>query len=193
MKRTSKLIRKFLVGATISLVVSIMFLEIGSQYYQCPDTGQNNADVLACHSSHYPVDPEQMQMIQALSEAQRQGTEASKKELDQIINLVKYEEMGGLNGVACGNGMLFVRDNLSEEAKYFVARHELEHAFRWKGVNLECSKEEYCATMIAAKIYPVGFIETILSSLYLSASESPTVWCFLFGSWRIFREYILGW
>jgi hypothetical protein len=184
---------KFLVGATIFFVVSIIFLETGSKYYKCPDSGQSYSNVLACDPNHYPVDPEQMRRILVISEAQRQGIEPSREDLDQVINVVKYEDISGLNGIACGNGMLFVRDDLSNEAKDFVGRHELEHAFRRNGVNLECQKEEYCATMSAAKIYPVGFIETILSSLYLSASESPTVWCFLFGSWRIFRAYVLGW
>jgi len=192
MNRISKRTVKILVGAIMFFVVSIIFLETGSKYYECPDTGPHYRKLFACDSNHYSVDPEQMQMIQALSEAQRQSAEPSREDLDQVINFVKYEEMGGLNGVACGNGMLFVRDNLSSEGKYFVARHALEHAFRRNGVNLDCSKEEYCATMAAAKIYPVGFIETILSSLSLSASESPTVGCFLFGSWRIFRAFILG-
>lgn len=185
--------KKILAGAAIFILIGILFLETGSKFYQCPGRAKNFNSILVCDPGHYPVDAEQMQTIQILGEAERQGNEPSREDLDRVINFVDYEEMPGLNGVACGNGMLFVRDNLSGEARYFVARHELEHAFRSNGGNPDCSKEEYCATMRAARIYPIGFIETIYSSLAIGARESPTIWCFLFGSWRVFRAYILGW
>ncbi len=193
MKRTSKLLRTFLVCTTILLVVSIFFLETGSRYYECPYMGQNCSDILVCDPNYYPVRQEKIQMIQALIESKGQGTEPSREDLDKIINQVKYEDMMGLNGILCGSGMVFVRGNLRDEGKYFVARHELEHLFIRKGVNTECLDEEQCAMLNAARIYPIGFIETVLSSIYLSAKESPTVWCFLFGSWTIFREDILAW
>jgi hypothetical protein len=185
--------KKILAGGAIWLLLAILFLEMGSRFYQCPGRANNYNSVLVCDPGRYPVDPGQMQTVQSLSMAERQGTEPSREDLERVVNFVDYEDMPGLNGVACGNGMLFVRDNLGGEAKYFVARHELEHAFRRNGVNLDCSKEEYCATMSAARIYPAGFMETIFSSLAMSARESPTIWCFLFGSWRAFRAYVLVW
>ena len=174
-------------------VIAVTFLEIGSRYYKCPSTGCDCSDTLVCDPNHYLVNQEKIQTIQGIVELKRQGTEPSRKDLNQIINLVAFDEIYGLNGILCGNDMIFVRDNLSTEGKYYVARHELEHLFLRNGINTECNDNEQCATINAAKIYPLGFVETILSSLYVSASESPTVWCFLFGSWRIFRTYILTW
>ena len=186
-----KLIGRFLIGATALAIVSTPVLELGSRYYECPAKGEA-ADWSVCNPYQYPVDAAQLRMIRDLGEAKKKGAEPSREDLDQIMNLVEYEDMNGLNGAACGDGMLFVRSNLGREGRYFVARHELEHAFRNRGIGLECSEEEQCATLVAAGAYPVGFIETVVSSLYLSATDSPTFWCFLFGSWIIFRAYILG-
>ena len=193
MKRTTKLLRKFLIGTTVFIIVVVAFLDTGSRYYKCPVTDQQPRNVLVCNLNYYSVNQNKIQTIQTIIELKQQGIEPSREDLDQAINSVKYEDMPGLNGIVCGSDMIFVRDNLSDEGKYFVARHELEHVFIRNGMNKECNKEEYCATMSAAKIYPVGSIETILSSLYISVQESPTVWCFLFGSWNIFRAYILAW
>ena len=192
MKRISRLLRKFLAGGAILFVVSIIFLEAGSRYYKCPPTDQNPSSDKVCNPSHYPVNQIKVHTLQVLIEAKRQGAEPSREDLDQIINLVKYEDMPGLNGAFCGNGMVFVRNDLGDEGKYYVARHELEHLLVENGVTNECYDEEQCAMLNAAKIYPVGFVQTILSSLYISAKESPTVWCYLFGSWFIFRAYLLG-
>ena len=193
MKKTSKLLRKFFITITVLFVIVVTFLEIGSWYYKCPSTDCDCSGTLVCDPNHYPVNQEKVQTIQGLVELKRQGTEPSREDLNQIINPVNFEEIYGLNGVLCGNDMVYVRDNLSAEGKYYVARHELEHLFLRNGINTECSDKEQCAMLNAAKIYPVGFVETILSSLYLSAKESPTIWCFLFGSWRIFRMHILTW
>jgi len=192
-KKTPKLLRKIVIGVTVFFVIAVTFLETGSRYYKCPSTGCDCSDILVCDPNHYPVNQEKVQTIQGLIELKRQGIEPSRKDLDQIINLVEFEEIYGLNGVLCGSDMVFVRDNLSAEGKYYVVRHELEHLFLRNGINIECSDKEQCAMLNAAKVYPVGFVETILSSVYLSAKESPTVWCFLFGSWRIFRTHILTW
>jgi len=186
-----KVLRKFFIGASIFIVAFIIFLEIGSRHYECPATDQSPQEVLVCDPHYFPVDQIKTQAIQKIVESKRQGREPSRQDLDRAINTEKYENMPGLNGIACGDGMIFVRDNMSSQEKYFVARHELEHIFRRNGMNVECGKEEYCATMIAAKAYPAGFAATILSSLYISSKESPTVWCFLFGSWNVFREYVI--
>ncbi|GEM_PF-1615260 len=193
MKRTSKLLRNFFISIIVFIVAIIVFLEIGSKYYKCPISDQPPQNIFVCDSNYYSVNQRKLQTIQRLIELKQQGIEPSREDLDQVINVVKYEDMPGLNGVLCGDGMIFVRDSLSNEGKYFVARHELEHAFIHNGVDTECENDEYCATMSAVKVYPIGFVETVLSSLYLAAKESPTIWCFLFGSWRIFRTYIFPW
>ncbi len=192
MKRVFGLIKKLLVGATILLAAGTLFLEVGSRVYRCPGAGKYGPDMSVCNADEHAVNPQQLEMIQRLSEASRSGVEPSRESLDQVINLVDYEDMRGLNGVICGDGMIFVRGNLGRDARYFVARHELDHAFGIGGPGPACSPGEYCATMHAAAFYPLGFIETIVSSLYISATEAPTVWCWLFGSWAIFRTYILG-
>jgi hypothetical protein len=189
--KTTRILMKFLITAAMFTIAVIAFMEIGSKYYKCPAGGSPRRR-LVCDPI-YPVDQNKAQSLQAIMELKQQGIEPSRQDLDEAIYLAKYEEMGGMNGTVCPMDMIFVRDNLGGEGKYFVARHELEHVFIRNGMNQDCKKEEYCATMSAARSYPVGFIETILSSLSISAKESPTVWCFLFGSWSIFREYILGW
>lgn len=193
MQKATKRFRKFLFGAILCIAAFIVFLEIGSKNYVCPITEQDVSEALVCNPNSYPVDQAKARAIQVLFESKRQGREPSREDLDRVINLVSAADMPGLNGVECGNGMIFIRDNLGNEARYFVARHELEHAFRSLGMSRECSKEEYCATISAARVYPVGFIETIFASLYASFKASPTVWCFLFGSWKIFRSYIFPW
>ena len=191
-KKTPKLL-KFFIGVTVFFVIALAFLEIGSRYYKCPSTDCDCSGTLVCDPNYYPVNQEKIQIIHGLVELKRQGIEPTREDLDQIINLVTFEEIYGLNGILCGSDMVFVRDNLSAEGKYYVARHELEHLFLCNGINTDCNDNEQCAMLNAAKVYPIGFVETILSSVYLSAKESPTVWCFLFGSWRILRTDILGW
>ena len=193
MKKTPRRLRKIFIAATVSFVVAVSFLEIGSRYYECPSTDCDCSGTLVCDPKHYPINQEKVQTIQGLVELKRQDTEPAREDLDQIINLVEFEEIYGMNGVLCGSGMVFVRDNLGSEGRYYVARHELEHLFLRNGINTDCNDKEQCAMLNAAKVYPVGFVKTILSSVYLSAKESPTIWCFLFGSWRIFRAHILAW
>ena len=192
MTRLSVRLRKFLLGASLLAVAAIAFLEIGSRCYHCPVADQALADPSVCDPDVYPPDQEQLQRIQAAVEAKRAGAEPSRADLERMVERVDYHAIMGLNGVACGNGMVFVRMGLPGQAGYYVARHELEHIFLREGVSAACPEEETCAMWRAARVYPLGFVETILSSLYLSARESPDIGCFLFGSWRIFREHILG-
>jgi hypothetical protein len=124
MKKISRLFRKFFIAGTVLVVVAVAFLEIGSRSYECPSTGRDCSDILVCDPNYYPVNQEKIQSIHGLAELKRQGTEPSREDLDQIINLVEFEEIYGLNGVLCGNDMVFVRDNLGAEGKYYVARHE---------------------------------------------------------------------
>ena len=169
------------------------FLELGSRFYDCPDTGQPVQQVVVCNAGYDPASQGKLQSIQAIVAARLHGSEPTSDELMGAVELVNYEDMPGFNGLACSDGMIFVRNSLGRQGRYFVARHELEHIFMRNGTDPACSNPEYCATMAAVRIYPLGFLETILSSIYLSASESPTIWCFLFGSWSIFRANILPW
>ena len=191
MSRPGRRKRRLVIPIVSLTVGGIILLEIGSRYYHCPATAQLPEPTVVCDAGYYPASQGKLQTIQAIIESKGQGMEPSRADLEKAANFVKYEDMPGLNGVACGNGLIFVRDNLGNEGRYFVARHELQHLFARNGVDQQCSQKEYCATITAARMYPVGFVETVLSSLYISASESPTVWCFLFGSWSVFRTYLL--
>jgi hypothetical protein len=191
MKKITKLIKRSFTVSVVLFIAGIIFLEIGSRNYEFPISSRISTGTLLCNSENQS----KIQVVQVVVEQRRLGKEPSREDLEKASTSVKNENMVGLNGVACTNDMIFLRESLSGEAKLFVARHEMEHVFRKDGVGDDCgsSDEEYCATISAAKRYPIGFIETIFSSLYTSAKESPTIWSFLFGSWKIFRMYIFPW
>ncbi len=193
MRKTAKSLGSFFSWAAAFMLAVVVFLELGSRYYTCPSSGQTYPTSMICNRGIHPINQSKVGAVQGLILLRRMGFEPSRQDLDRAINLVKYADMEGLNGIDCGDGMIFVRDNLGVEGKYYVARHELEHELLNHGVDPWCSNPEYCATWRAAKVYPIGFLETILSSLYIASTAYPTVWCFLFGSWRIFRVFILGW
>ena len=182
---------KFFLGCIAVVFFLILFLELGSRYYQCLSLDQST-ETRACNLSNYPVDENKIQIIRELVERELQGNKPTRDDLIKAVIFVDYKEIYGLNGAAC-NGMVFVRDNLPDEGKLFVARHELEHIFQDYGINHGCNEGDYerCATREAAKEYPIGFIETIVSSLILSFQESSTIWCSLFGSWYIFTHFVL--
>ena len=111
-------------------------------------------------------------------------------QLEEVLIDVPLEDMPYMNGVFC-NGMVYVSQRLSPSSRLYVARHELEHYFQSQGVVGDCEDWELCATWVAAREYPWGFITTITSSLKEAYRLSPSFWDFLFSSWKLFKIYLL--
>jgi hypothetical protein len=189
MKKVRRLAVFLAGGMVLLLILFIVFLEIGSRVYQCPYTAQCPI-ILVCDPSFYLIDEEKGRLMQDLIESRGLDIDPSTEDLERVMTVAPEKDMAGVNGVACGGG-IFVRESLGREGRRFVARHELEHIFQQNGFGGNCSKWEFCATLVAAMAYPQGFVETVISSLVISLKESPTFWCFLFGSWEIFKAYLL--
>jgi hypothetical protein len=170
--------------------VFILYLEEGSRSHYC-EVGTCAPPPKVCNPDHYPINNNVINEIARLVDMKSSGIEPDRGELMHAVILAPYSDMIGANGVYC-NGMIFVRENLGAAGQAFVARHELSHAFQSAHVEGDCSTNyENCATLIAAGQFPVGFVETVISSLALSYKETKDKQCFLFGSWKIFRYYIL--
>ena len=174
----------------ITLVGGILFLELGSRlYYENPQEVFTQPPAPVCDPIQYPPDPAKLAALEDLLEVSRQGRRVTREELEDVLVAAPQEDMPSMNGVFC-SGMVIVSQRLSPSARYYVARHELEHYFQIQGLNADCEDWELCATWGAAREYPWGFITTITSSLWESA-RSTSFWSFLFGSWEIFKVYLL--
>lgn len=138
----------------------------------------------------FSYDPEQQQLIDEIMEKRSAGESIAKEEYRSAMDLLVYEAppelLGNVNGVVCRGSVAFVRDSLPEQARNFVARHELEHLFQTSRENQEVS-----ANIAAGKEYPSGLLSTIVSSLV--EAKSKLSWCcFLKSSWFAFKLYFLG-
>jgi len=169
--------------------IFIFYLEEGSKTYVC-EVEKRSCYLKVCDTQYYPIDQNKIKKINELIELKNADIEPSRIQLMEAITIAPYSDMEGVNGVFCNNS-IFVRDNLSYEGQLFVARHELSHAFQSALLGESCTNNESCATINSAISYPMGFIETVISSLVISFNDSTDKQCFLFGSWKIFRYYIL--
>jgi hypothetical protein len=170
------------------IMLSVAYLEYGSNHNSC--TYSSGEYVYVYNSNYYPFNQQNYERINELIRMKRLGIEPSREELLNSVIIVPYEDMKGVNGTYYHKN-IYIRDNLSENAKAFVARHELDHVFQENIIDYYCdNNEEYCATMNAAKYYPIGLLETITSSLITAYDNYPDKQCFFFGSWKIFRYYI---
>ncbi|MFO8036548.1 MAG: hypothetical protein R6U57_07985 [Anaerolineales bacterium] len=191
MKKTLKLIGRILLGGLILLVAFVFFLEIGTRRYVKNRVPLGTIEFVVCDESKYPIDEEKIRVLDGLVQARKEGHEITREDLDAAMIVVREEDMTRINGVYC-NGLIYVSEALPERAMYYVARHELEHVFQHKGVTRVCENDEYCANWIAGSEYPLGLLQTIVSSLVRAYRLYPSVWAFLYGSWRIFKVYFLG-
>ncbi|MBS3751083.1 MAG: hypothetical protein KGY39_06210 [Anaerolineales bacterium] len=191
MKKKRKLLGKVFLGVLLLLVAFVLFLEIGSRRYMKKHVPQRSFDFVVCDQSKYPVDEDKIQVLKGLVGARREGQAITQEDLNRAMIVVREEDMTHINGVYC-NGLIYVSEALPEKAMYYVARHELEHVFQHRGVARECDNDEFCANWIAGSEYPLGLLQTIFSSLIRAYHLYPSVWVFLYGSWRIFRYYFLG-
>ncbi len=185
------------IWSPILLIVGIISLELYTDNCNCvvpPETAERITTVPICEdgSDDYPFayNAEQRQLIDEVIEKRSLGESITKAEYREAMDLLVYEvspeQLGGLNGVVCRQGVAFVRESLPELAKQHVARHELEHLFQTTDVNREVE-----ATIAASKEYPIGLLATIVSSL-IAAKEDLSWCCFLKSSWAIFKLYFLG-
>ncbi len=191
MVNTWKVIGKIFFGVLILLGAFVLFLEIGSRRYVKNRVPRGSIEFEVCDESKYPVDEEKIRILEALVEARREGRDITQEDLGAALIVVREEDMARINGVYC-NGLIYISEALPERAMYYVARHELEHVFQHKGVTRGCENDEYCANWIAGSEYPLGLLQTIFSSLVRAYRLYPSLWAFLFGSWRIFKVYFLG-
>lgn len=174
----------------VLLIGGILFLELGSRLYYEDETEVFTLPPAAvCDPVRYPPDPAKLAALEELLDVRLEGRRINPQELERALVPVPQEDMPGLNGVFC-SGMVIVSQRLSPSARLYVARHELEHYFQIEGLDGDCQDWELCATWGAAREYPWGFITTISSSLWASA-RSGSIWDFLFGSWEIFKVYLL--
>jgi len=117
------------------------------------------------------------------------GARVSKQEYRSLFEVLIVEvdrkDIGGNNGVACGQWGYVARD-LSGSAKVFVRRHELAHIL---GVG-----DEFQANKEAALEYPFGFVQTVILSTWrgLTNRDRPFV-CNIVSLWTSFKEYCLPW
>jgi hypothetical protein len=171
----------------------ILYLELGSRLYFGRQTIEDPgpaAPAPVCDLEHYPPDPRKGAVLEELIQIRSRGDGITPLDLDRAITLVPQSEMPGLNGVLC-NDMIFLSQRLEGPARYYVARHELEHVFQQAGLDPQCRDRELCATWKAAAEYPLGLVAAIGSSLREAYRSYPSMQEFLFGSWLVFKYYLL--
>jgi len=169
----------------------ILFFELGSRLYFEGDMETISVPSPAvCDPAIYPPDPDKLAALEDTQETRRLGDRITPVQLESVLVAAPQEDMPGINGVYC-NGMVYISQRLAPSARRYVARHELEHYFQFQGLDEDCQDWELCATWGAAREYPWGLLTTITSSLRESLRLSPSFWDFLFGSWTIFKIYLL--
>jgi hypothetical protein len=192
-----KRLKKTLIWSVFLLIFGIAGLELYTNRCNCivpSETAARLTAVPICEngSDEYPFtyDADQSRLIDEIIEKRSMGEPITKAEYREAMDLLVYEvppeQLGGVNGVVCRQGVAFVRNSLPELAKQHVARHELEHLFQVTDANREVE-----ATIAASKEYPIGLLATIVSSLIM-AKEDLSWCCFLKSSWAIFKLYFLG-
>ncbi len=193
------LLKKALLWSPILLISSIFGLELYTHNCNCTvpvatSIEELNFTIPICEQDigTYPFsyDSEQRQLIDEIMAKRNAGEQVNKEEYRSAMDSLVYEAppelLGNVNGVVCRGGVAFVRDSLPEQARRFVARHELEHLFQTSREN-----QEILANLAAGKEYPLGLISTVVSSLVEAKSKLP--WCcFLKSSWFAFKLYFLG-
>lgn len=192
-------LKKALLWSPFLLIFGIVGLELYTRNCNCTvpvatRVEDLNFTIPICEQDigAYPFayDSEQRQLIDEIMEKRNAGEPVTKEEYRSAIDTLVYEAppelLSRVNGVVCRGGVAFVRDSLPEQAKRFVARHELEHLFQTTREN-----QELDANIAAGKEYPIGLISTVVSSLTEAKSKLP--WCcFLKSSWFAFKLYFLG-
>jgi len=192
MEKALKLLFKILLVFTLVLGVLIMALEISSRRLNPTQEPPRPPEFLACDTNRYPPDQEKIDFLAVLVEKQLQGLPITQEDLDRSMYLVPNHDMVGINGLFC-NGMIIISERLPIGARYYVARHELEHLFQSAGVAVDYQDMEFSAHWVATREFPLGLIHTVISSLVGAYQLSPSTWAFLVNIWVMFKFYFLGW
>ena len=192
MEKVLKLFFKILLGITLVLGVLILALEISTRRLNPSQEPPRPPKFLACDTTRYPPDQEKIAFLAVLVEKQLQGLPITQEDLDRSMYLVPNHDMVGINGLFC-NGMIIISERLPIGARYYVARHELEHLFQSAGVAADYQDMEFSAHWVATREFPLGLIHTVISSLVGAYQLSPSTWAFLVNIWVMFKFYFLGW
>jgi len=110
------------------------------------------------------------------------------EDLTTVINTrifeASREDLRDVNGIACSR-YGFVDRNLPKAAKLYVKTHEALHLL---GVS-----DETETNYLAAVKYPIGMVETMLYTTYVSFKNKPLEKypCILTKNWVIFKTYFL--
>ncbi len=190
MAKSKRLFPRFLLGGLFLLGFMILFLELGSRLYREPEGDFPAPEWVVCDLERYPPDEGKQLVIQELVDKKARGEKITREDLYRALISAPQDQMPNLNGIVC-NQMIFVSSRLPESARYYVARHELEHVFQLEGMDPDCQDWELCATWAAAWEFPLGLLRTITSSLREAYRISPSLWSFLFSSWRVFKFTLL--
>lgn len=176
------------VGLLLATVLAVTSLELLSRFYACP-RGKSEDSLPACDLRLYTNDTQNQELLVSLTEQYGQGIAPTKAELQKAVFEIDREFIGGNNGLVC-NGVAFVSNDLPDEAKLFVKRHELEHVFQ-NLLRRQEKNSEFSANLAAAKEYPKGLVSTTIFSIVKSRVSYPSFVCYVIGLWRIFKIYFL--
>jgi len=172
-------------------VVFVLYLELGSRKYVQEMPDRECPLRVVCDLTRYPVNQEKIRILNGLVQKRQEGVAVTREDLDRAMILVPEEDMIALNGIYC-NDQIYVSRRLPEAARYYVARHELEHVFQNYQVGEVCEDPEFCANCVAGREYPFGLLQTITSSLVAAYRLSPSLEDFLFSAWLTFKAYFLA-
>lgn len=187
MSKRKKIILRFALIFAIFIGI-IATLEILSHTSSCSTAGYSGS-MTACGNHLYTDDANAGIYLNGLSEKYSQGISPSREELEQAVIEVDRDSIGGANGMYCG-GVAFVSNDLPAQAKLYVRRHELEHAFQFT-LQMEEQNYESAANYAASKEYPVGMVETVVFSVVESRKFFDSTTCWLVTLWKIFKIYFL--
>lgn len=198
-KLNKRKIIKFLKYFSLSLIgIMILIiggLEIASRISDCPTASKE--DWPSCFGS-YALPENSWDVLTNLYNKRMNHEKIEEKEYQEsfpyLMVELDAEKMGPLNGLSCGSFGL-IRDDLPQQAKLFVMRHELEHMLgseyfmppnKQEGF---IQNEEFLANWAAFKEYPGGGIETVVFSLM--KGNKKLTGCSIIKTWQTFKTYFL--
>lgn len=179
------MLKKTVLTIFIVSVLTIGSLELLSRVSRCSKLGCPDP----CPRIEYfmPPIPYVAPELADLIARRTAGEKILKKEYlaaaDKFILEKSPAEMPCYNGIACGDSLGYVRNDLPKEAKKYVKRHELEH--------LLINSSEFSTNLAASKEYPLGLIQTIFFTLKDRYHDYGSLPCYISGMYKTFKTYFL--